>query len=53
MAVNVRSVLVVGQVCARSMVERGTGGSIVNVSSQASQRGLQDHAAYCMCDRPE
>ena len=28
------------------MVERGQGGSIVNVSSAASLRALQDHAIY-------
>ena len=28
------------------MVERSKGGSIVNVSSQASQRALPEHTAY-------
>ena len=46
MAVNVRAVLIVTQVIARGMIERG-GGAIVNLSSQASMRGLADHAAYC------
>jgi L-xylulose reductase len=47
MAVNVRAVLVVSQVVARGMVARGTGGAIVNVSSQASMRGIKDHTSYC------
>ena len=46
MAVNVRAVLIVTQVIARGMTERD-GGAIVNLSSQASMRGLADHAAYC------
>ena len=29
------------------MVERGSGGAIINVSSQASQVALQDHLVYC------
>uniref|UniRef100_A0A7N8XRI6 Dicarbonyl/L-xylulose reductase n=1 Tax=Mastacembelus armatus TaxID=205130 RepID=A0A7N8XRI6_9TELE len=32
---------------ARGMKARGSGGSIVNVSSQASQCALRDHAVYC------
>ncbi|XP_020773855.1 L-xylulose reductase isoform X2 [Boleophthalmus pectinirostris] len=32
---------------ARSMKARGSGGSIVNVSSQASQCALRDHTVYC------
>ena len=47
MAVNVRGALIVSQVVARGMTERGGGGAIVNVSSQASMVGLPDHAAYC------
>ncbi len=47
MAVNVRAVLLVSQVIAASMIRRGQGGAIVNVSSQASMAGLVDHAAYC------
>ncbi|XP_033840850.1 L-xylulose reductase [Periophthalmus magnuspinnatus] len=45
--VNVRAVLHVSQIVARSMKARGSGGSIVNVSSQASQCALRDHAVYC------
>lgn len=29
------------------MVERGGGGSIVNISSVASTRALDEHIAYC------
>ncbi|CAL1600221.1 unnamed protein product [Knipowitschia caucasica] len=45
--VNVKAVLQVSQVVARSMKARGSGGSIVNVSSQASQCALRDHSVYC------
>uniref|UniRef100_A0AAQ5YN87 Ketoreductase domain-containing protein n=1 Tax=Amphiprion ocellaris TaxID=80972 RepID=A0AAQ5YN87_AMPOC len=34
-------------IVARGMKARGSGGSIVNVSSQASQCALRDHAVYC------
>jgi NAD(P)-dependent dehydrogenase (short-subunit alcohol dehydrogenase family) len=47
MAVNVRAAMLVGQVVARGMIDRGMKGAIVNVSSQASQAALADHAAYC------
>ena len=47
MAVNVRGAMIVSQVVARGMIERGQGGAIVNVSSQASQASLADHTAYC------
>lgn len=47
MEVNLKAVLFVSQTVAKSMVERGLGGAIVNISSQASQAALQDHAVYC------
>ncbi|ALL68872.1 3-oxoacyl-[acyl-carrier protein] reductase [Paraburkholderia caribensis MBA4] len=47
MAVNVRAAMIVAQQCARSMVGRGVGGSIVNVSSLSATVGLPLHAAYC------
>lgn len=47
MAVNVRGSMIVSQVVARGMIDRGLGGAIVNVSSQASQASLADHTAYC------
>ncbi|KAK9299362.1 hypothetical protein QLX08_007602 [Tetragonisca angustula] len=46
-AVNVKSMLNVSQVVARSLIERKSGGSIVNLSSQASQAALMDHTVYC------
>ncbi|TRY88611.1 hypothetical protein DNTS_028834 [Danionella cerebrum] len=46
-SVNVKAALHVAQIAARGMKARGTGGSIVNVSSQASQCALKDHAVYC------
>jgi len=47
MAVNVRAVMIVSQVVARGMIERGRGGAIVNVSSQSSMLGVINHTAYC------
>ena len=47
MAVNLRAVMIVSQVTAKRMIERGVAGSIVNVSSMASFQALHDHAAYC------
>lgn len=47
MAVNVRAAMVVAQECARSMIARGKGGAIVNVSSIAAQVGTPLHASYC------
>jgi NAD(P)-dependent dehydrogenase (short-subunit alcohol dehydrogenase family) len=47
MAVNVRAALIVAQACARSMIERGVPGAIVNVSSISAQVGFPLHAAYC------
>ena len=47
MAVNVRAALIISQVIARQMIRKGKGGSIVNLSSQASVVGIADHTAYC------
>lgn len=47
MAVNVRAAAIMGQVCARDMIERGVAGAIVNVSSISAQIGFALHAAYC------
>ena len=44
--VNVKACLFVAQAVARGMVERGNGGAIVNVSSQASQVALDQHTVY-------
>jgi L-xylulose reductase len=45
--VNVRAAMIFAQECARSMIARGTGGSIVNVSSLSANVGFALHAAYC------
>ena len=47
MAVNVRGALLVSQIVARGMIAAGSGGAIVNISSQASSRALPQHASYC------
>ncbi len=47
MAVNVRAVLLLTQQVAREWIARGHRGAIVNLSSQASQAALRDHACYC------
>lgn len=47
MTVNTKAALVIAQVAARDMVERGVAGSIVNLSSVAATIGIADHAAYC------
>lgn len=46
-AVNVKAVINISQIVAKSMKERGTGGSIVNISSQAALVALPHHAVYC------
>ena len=46
MAVNLRAVLIVSQVVAKRMIERGVSGSIVNISSMSSFQALPNHAAY-------
>ncbi|XP_071636849.1 L-xylulose reductase [Temnothorax longispinosus] len=45
--VNVKAVLNVSQIVAKNMIERKSGGNIVNISSQAGQAALKDHAVYC------
>ncbi|WP_346830640.1 SDR family oxidoreductase [Pseudomonas abietaniphila] len=47
MAVNTRAPMVVAQVVARDLIERGVPGAIVNVSSLAAAVGTRDHLAYC------
>jgi len=46
--VNVKAAINISQVIAKKMIERGTGGAIVNLSSQGSQRALKDHTVYCL-----
>jgi len=45
--INVKAVINVSQVVAKSLISRGSGGSIVNVSSQSGKRALLDHTVYC------
>ncbi|KAL0272784.1 UNVERIFIED_CONTAM: hypothetical protein PYX00_005628 [Menopon gallinae] len=44
---NVKSVVNVSQIVAKQMIQRKEGGSIVNLSSQASKAALKDHTLYC------
>jgi L-xylulose reductase len=46
MAINLRAVLIVSQVIAKRMIDRGVAGSIVNISSMSSFQALPEHAAY-------
>lgn len=46
-AVNTRAPMIVAQEYARSLINDGRKGAIVNVSSVASFVGIPDHAAYC------
>jgi L-xylulose reductase len=48
MNINVRAAMQVSQIAAKSMIARGVKGSIVNVSSQASQIALGEHTSYCV-----
>ncbi|MBK7822308.1 MAG: SDR family oxidoreductase [Tessaracoccus sp.] len=45
-AINARGTLLVTKYAARTMIRLGRGGSIVNVSSQASLIGLRNHVSY-------
>ncbi|XP_069808379.1 L-xylulose reductase-like [Dendropsophus ebraccatus] len=45
-AINTRAVIPVSQIVVRQMIERGVSGSIVNVSSQASQSAVKNLTVY-------
>ena len=45
--VNVKGTFLCSQAVARSMIERGGGGRIINLSSVAGKRGVARFAAYC------
>jgi NAD(P)-dependent dehydrogenase (short-subunit alcohol dehydrogenase family) len=47
LAVNVKGVFLVSQAAARRMVERGEGGSIINISSQMGHVGAPRRTVYC------
>merc|ERR1712080_295636 len=44
---NVKQVINVSQIFSKKMIKDKIKGSIVNVSSQASQAALADHTVYC------
>ncbi|ELT94114.1 hypothetical protein CAPTEDRAFT_182313 [Capitella teleta] len=46
MNINLKSVLNISQMVAKSMVEQKSGGAIVNVGSQAGLRAIDSHAVY-------
>lgn len=46
LAVNVKAVVNVTQIVASQMIQRKSGGAIVNISSQASIAALKDHLIY-------
>ncbi|ODM93715.1 L-xylulose reductase [Orchesella cincta] len=45
--VNYKATVIISQIVARKMIKRGKGGSIVNMSSIASQRALPNCGIYC------
>lgn len=45
--VNVKGLINVTQIIIQNFVQRNYSGAIVNISSQASQAGLLNHANYC------
>lgn len=45
--VNVKAVLNVSQIVTKSMIERKSGGSIVNISSQCGHAAMKDFTVYC------
>ncbi|XP_065066008.1 L-xylulose reductase-like [Rhopilema esculentum] len=47
MDINVKAVLFLSQAVAKNMIASELGGSIVNISSQASKVALKDHTVYC------
>jgi len=48
LAVNLKGYFLFGQCVARHMVGQGTGGKIVNVSSQAAERAGEEKVHYCV-----
>lgn len=45
--INVKAIINLTQMIAKNLIDRKAPGAIVNVSSQASMCGLQDHTIYC------
>ncbi|KAK9883150.1 hypothetical protein WA026_001348 [Henosepilachna vigintioctopunctata] len=46
-SINVKSIINISQWMAKQLISRKAPGSIVNVSSQASMAGLENHSVYC------
>ncbi|KAF5277229.1 hypothetical protein FQR65_LT03935 [Abscondita terminalis] len=46
-AINVKSLINVTQIVAKSLIDRKVSGSIVNISSQAATRAITNHGVYC------
>ena len=47
MNINVKAMLFLSQIIAKKMIKNGKGGTIVNLSSQASMVALPQHTVYC------
>lgn len=45
--INVKAMMHVGQIITRNMIKEKRSGSVVNLSSQASQAALENHTIYC------
>ncbi|KAL4239784.1 hypothetical protein ACF0H5_000587 [Mactra antiquata] len=45
-SINYQAIVNVSQIVAKGMIERGQGGSIVNISSMSTSVALQDHTSY-------
>ncbi|XP_015509211.2 L-xylulose reductase [Neodiprion lecontei] len=45
--INFKAAINVSQIVAKDLIARGKPGSIVNISSQASQAAFHDHTVYC------
>ncbi|KAK5641336.1 hypothetical protein RI129_009883 [Pyrocoelia pectoralis] len=46
-SVNFKAVVNLTQIVTQNLINRNVGGSIVNISSKASMRGIREHAVYC------
>ena len=47
MSINVKAAMIITRIVAQGMLQAGSGGSIVNISSVASSMGVPHHTAYC------
>ncbi|KAK5642914.1 hypothetical protein RI129_009081 [Pyrocoelia pectoralis] len=46
-SINFKAVVNLTQIVTQNLINRNVGGSIVNISSRASMRGVREHAVYC------